>query len=293
MWYRCDIQLPEVAASRLFPQGNHGGRVFRRLVALLADEQNLGLPPAVLNYADGNPDQKLPPVRFAGYARGVSLLGVGKEGAELAQASAPVIHAALTRRARVLLPVHERGGRLSFSPRPFALPYFTAGAVLSPTSGVHKWLQWMDQARDAGVSLAEVPEARAAIEARIEAALLRQVEAIDPSEVVAGRRSSWNLLKSEDDEMTMVRRGDKPFTVTVLATGKPFVETRMNNTARALRAAGGPGPQGNLPLVGVRHIEMTINAELEGIWQVGRLTSSGYGLLHRSNRVAELQEAVA
>lgn len=293
MWYRCDIHLSEVAAARLFPNGGHGGRVFRRLVALMADEDALGLPPAVLNYGDGDPMQKLPPVRFASFARGVSILGVGAEGAELAQAIAPVIHAALTRRARALLPVYERGGETSFSPRPFHAPYFTAGAVLSPTKGVHKWLGWMDSAREHQCSLADIPEAREAIEGRIAAALMRQVDALDPAELENGRRTCWNLLASEDDELAMVRRGDKPFNVRVLTTGKPFVETRMNNTARALRAAGGPGPMGNLPLVGLRHIEFTVDAELKGIWQVGRLTSSGYGLVHAANRVSELAEGVA
>lgn len=291
MWYRCEIKLSEVAAARLFPGANFGGRVFRRLVALMSEEDGLGLPPSVLNYTGGDPSNDFPPVRFGGYANGLLILGVGAEGAELARSIAPVIHAALTRRARALLPVFERSGATSFAPVPFAAPYYCAAAVLSPTKGVQRWLGWMDQAREVGCSLADVPEARAAIEDRIAAALMRQVDALDPADYEAGVRTSWGLLNSEDDEFAMVRRGAKPFTVNLLSAGRPFVETRLNNTARALRDAGGPGPKGNLPLVGVRGLEFTVDAELAGIWQVGRLTSSGYGLVHRANRATDLVEA--
>lgn len=290
MWYRCNIQLPDVVAARLFPQG-FGGRVFRRLVALMCDEDRLQLPPAILNYEAGNPAQSAPPVRFAGYARGVAILGVGPEGAELARAIAPVIHAALTRRAQAILPVSEQSGLVKFSPRPYSARYYLPAAVLSPTRGVHRWLQWIDEARDKGLSLAELPEANSAIADRIEAGLVRQLDSLDPAEAVEGTaRTNWGLLPDESDELTMVRRGSRPFTVTVHSCGKPFVETRMNNTARALRDAGGSAVKGNLPLVGVRAVEVSINAEFDGIWQVGRLTSSGYGLLLKSNRVAELSE---
>lgn len=291
MWYRCEIQLPEVAAARLFPNAQHGGRTFRRLVALMAEQDGLNLPPAVLNYADGEPGQGLPPVRFAGYARGVAILGVGEAGAELARSVAPLIHAALTRRARALLPVFERSGQCTVAPSSFPRRYYIAGAVLSPTKSVHRWLTWIDQANEAGGTLFDIPEAKAAIEDRIECALVRQLDALSPPEMQDGRRTNWGLLASEADEFTMARRGNKPFKVTLLSAGRHFVETRMNNTARALRDAGGPGPKGNLPLVGVRALELSIDAELGGVWQVGRLTSSGYGLLVRSQRTSVMSEA--
>lgn len=290
MWYRCNIQLPDVAAARLFPQG-FGGRVFRRLVALICDEDRLQLPSAILNYDAGNPAQCAPPVRFAGYARGVSILGVGQEGAELARAIAPVIHAALTRRAKALLPVSEQSGQIKFAPRPYAARYFLPAAVLSPTRGVPRWLQWIDEAREKGLSLADLPAANAAIADRLEAGLVRQMDSLDPAEAVDGvARTNWGLLDTESDELAMMRRANKPFTVTVHSCGKSFLETRLNNTARELREAGGSTVKGNLPLVGVRSIEVSINAELDGIWQVGRLTSSGYGLLLKSNRTTALPE---
>ena len=105
-------------------------------------------------------------------------------------------------------------------------------------------------------------------------------------------RSEWGLLVDAEDELTMVRRGERPFTVTVHACGKHFFETRMNASALELQRATGMGPKSSLPILGLKHLEFSVNAELDGIWQIGRRTSSGYGMVLRSGMRGDLPEAV-
>lgn len=312
MWYRCDIELPDDAVAKLFPARAHNGRDFRKLIALLADEMELPLPSQVMNYEDGRPRQGLPPVRFAGYARGVSLLGLGNEGVGLARQAAPLIHSALIRRSGRLLRAFERSGKVQLEPTRLPLSYVTRAVVLSPSkpAALKRWLGWVDQARARGVTLGDIPEAREEMARRLEEALLRQVDALDPPVAKepdwfldpeddetqeGGLVRPWGLLKRDGEgsnELEMQRRGKRPFAVKIKSCGKHFLETRMNERTRERLAQQGQTPPTKLPLVGVHHLEFTVNADLEGLWQVGRLTSSGYGVVHKctGRAVYELKE---
>lgn len=280
-WYRCDYRLSDIAAQRLFAPESHSGRAFRKLVARLCDEQRLSLPPALFNYDEGRPIASLPAVRFLGYARGLSLIGLGDEGVKLAEGAAPVVHAALTKAANAIISVEQRSGAVLLRPTPMPVRYVAKSALLSPTAAVPKWLQWVDMAKEQGCTLAEVPQARDEMAALLEASLQRHMDWLDP--VAAGSlRSQWNMLATQDDEDLMVARGDRPFTVRVISCGKHFLQGRQNHTALALQRNNPDlAVKGSLPLVGVKQIEFTVNAELLGIWQVGRLTSAGNGLVQQ------------
>jgi len=318
-WYRCDFGLTEVAARRLFEGGAHSGRAFRQLLARLSDEHQLGLPPAVFHYDEaGSPQQGPPLLRFIGYARGVALVGVSEAGVALARQVAPTVHAAITRHAEALIRVNERSGVVAFQPTPMPLRYFTPAAALSPTPSLKRWLGWLQESQDQGVPFTDIPAAREAMTRVIEAALVRQMDWLDPVELAleervpalevahaegesledhgsvtrpTKQRTHWSLLESEDDELTMSRRGARPFEVTIHTCGKHFFESRMNASSLALQRATGIGPKSALPILGFKQLEFSVNARLQGVWQIGRRTSSGYGLVIPAKARAEWPEA--
>lgn len=327
-WYRCDFGLTEVAVRRLFEGDAHSGRAFRQLLARLSDENNLGLPPSVFHYNEaGSPLQGPPLLRFIGYAKGVALVGLSQAGVALAREVVPIVHAALTRHAGALIRVNERSGAVTFQPTPMPLRYFAASAALSPTPSLKRWLAWLQESQAQGVAFSAIPAAREAMTRVIEAALVRQMDWLDPVGVAleertpalevahaevaqadggpegqgqgqgggvtrpARQRSHWSLLESEDDELTMARRGPRPFEVTIHSCGKHFFETRMNASSLALQRATGIGPKSALPILGFKQLEFSVNASLQGIWQIGRRTSSGYGLVIPARARAELPEA--
>jgi len=285
MWYQCHIELPPEVQDRLFGPSARNGTTFRRWIAHRKGAGSLDLPSAFFHYGeDGRPLVETEGVataagvRIGWYPRGMSISGVGASAVDVARRCAPLVHAELIRCSGRLLRASEKSGQNTVGIRPalVRLRYACPALIISPTNKPYRWLQWIDQGREAGVSGLMIPPAREWAEKLIAGHLQRQLQLhVEANERVwASDDDEWAAMKSMGGDWS----GTSPFDVRIESAGEKIVINAVNlksrdedSTRKATR-------------VGFRNVELTINADLRGVWGIGRMQSHGYGMLYPASR---------
>ena len=288
MWYRCDFALPDAIQDSLFGPGRRNGGTFRRWVAKQNAALSLGLPPAVFNYGENGKTlnehggvRTGSAIRFGWYPNGMTLMAVGTEGVKLAGEIAPTIQSTLIRQSGKLIQAHVRRGvnTVGIRPKGFRVRYVSPSVVISPSgSGFGKWMSFLNDEKAAGTSALILPEARVWAERLMADQLKQQLRMHDECE-----EGVW---QSDEDEFAASRatggdwNGPSPFDVKIHSSGRPFLVDQISVVNQMI--AKTHGTQKRALKVGFLNVELTINAELTGIWTVGRYLSHGHGMLFKA-----------
>ena len=121
MWTDIHLPLTPEAEERLFGPRGRDRTFFRKKLAALNTQYQLGLPPEFFGYsADGQSnDRGETTIGIGTYAGGLRLVSIGSQASELLQDKAPRIHSALITETNSLIPMHVRSGEHGFELLPY------------------------------------------------------------------------------------------------------------------------------------------------------------------------------
>lgn len=281
MWLQVDFKLSDVGKHRLFGSPEwYGGRLFRRWTALVNDECRLGLPEALFHYNQDNAIGSMPGVRFGWNAGGLRLMAIGAQGVALVRHAAPIIAAQLIKSSQSLVSCHLREGHCQIALRPMQQMYFSPSLVVSRDREVNQWLALVDSARATGTPVLELEQARHMTADVIRSSILRQLE--------LHVREGSNPFIDEDDEAIFARQRD--LRVEVHPTpSRHFLVPAVNSVTTSFLNA--QGRKASKPLLGLAHVQFSVNATLTGLWGCGRMLSHGYGCVMPFQRKLQAKAA--
>lgn len=248
----------------------------------------MDLPPAFFNYGEGGKTlnevggvRMSSGVRVGWFPRGMVVSAVGQEAVAVARNAGPLIQAELIRSSGQLVRAHMHNGvnTVALKPKGVQIRYFCPALVISPDK-VGKWLEFLDAGAQQGVSGLMIPEAKEWAERLIAGHLMRQLQMHAVNE-----EGVW---ETDEDEMQASRlvgsdwTGESPFSVKINSAGKRFVVDKVNALSRMI--ATDHGKVCKKTMVGFGNVELAINAQLSGVWAVGRYQSHGYGVIFPSSQ---------
>lgn len=269
MWHQLDFKLSEQAESRLFRGRPRSPMAFRKLLAALSTKYQIGLPPQFFGYGhDGLPDPHAEITFSMGWApKGVFILAIGSQSAEILLNRAGAINAALMHEAQALIPMSSRGGEHEAHLLPFARRYFINNLMVGTQLRDSFWMRAADAVHAGSTWEAE---AGRKIATTISQGLMRQV--------VYLQRQGDDVEGSLSASLAGSLVGDRPW----FETGQEF-QQRLKVVLHRVGSHAFVKDDHRSRVV-LRHLEFTMQAEIGGPWLIGRLKIEGQGILRLSSR---------
>jgi len=265
MWHRLDFKLTTEAQANLFKGAKRSEKAFRKLLAALDTQYQIGLPPAFFGYgANGQPDSRSEITIGMGCTpNGLSIAATGSTASALLLDRAGAINAALMHAAQALIPMSNRGGEHEANFLPFARRYFISNLAVGNQKSSSFWARAATAVRN-GSNWAQ--EADRKIPMAISRGLLRQAVLLaregDDMEGNVGQLLAKSLVDGVHWKETGNEFGKRLNVQIHSVGGHTYAKLDENRTRLVLK-----------------NIEFSMNGQFEGPWYVGRLKIEGQGLL--------------
>jgi len=246
MWREIKIPLPQHVLDQVFPSsrgGTHSEDV-RNITANLNELADFPLPNLFFNYDEkGRPRNDRAPVRFGSFDKGISVQGVGIDGAKLIESSGHIVRRLWSLAHRTALQEHHYSGKnaIGWAPRPTT--YYIHKLVLDNPKG---WMRDQPDAKNALMAVAEKA---------IKASLLREIDNLhghDP-------QISGSDVLSEWDE----------------------IQFHVSSIESITLCMVNPGSANKAVMPAAKGVRFTSTVDLAGIWHLGRMGARGCGKVRR------------
>lgn len=265
MWHRLDFKLTAEAEANLFKGARRSEKSFRKTLAALDTQYQIGLPPVFFGYGeDGQPDSRSEITIGMGCTpNGLSIVATGSTASALLIDRAGAINAALMHAAQALIPISSRGGEHEANFLPFARRYFISNLAVGNQKSSSFW-------------------ARAATAVRNGSSWTKEADRKIPLAISRGLLRQAVLLAREGDDM---EGNVAPLLAKSLIDAVHWKETghefgkRLNVQIHSVGGHTFAKLDENRTRLVLKHIEFSMNGQFDGPWYVGRLKIEGQGLL--------------
>ncbi len=274
MWHRLDFKLSPEAEKRLFRGEQRSEVAFRKLLASLDTQHQMGLPPTFFGYgANGQPDPQAEITIGMGYTPGgLSIVAIGSSASELLSSRAGAINAGLMHGAQALIPMVSRGGKHEANFLPFDRRFFIHNLAVGNQRSSSFWARAATAVRGGSSWMVEADRK---IPFAISRGLLRQAVYLaregDDLEGNVGPLLAKSLVKDQDNGQSWKETGAE--FGRLLNVKLHSVETHTFAKLDEHRTR----------LV-LKNVEFTMRGDFSGPWYVGRLKIQGQGLILPSSR---------
>lgn len=265
MWSELIFDIPPDVEKRLFGENGKTRYGFRKTLAALNTKHNIGLPSWAFGYLEdgghtANSDRTL---AMGTTERGLRLAALGSTACQMLAERSGSIHAALMIEGGAIFRMFPRSGEHEASFLPFARHYAIPMLVLGKSTKDNFWIKAL-RAVEAGSSW------KAEADRKLPNAIGRSL-----------MRQAVGLINDGDD----IEGNMGAFLAASIAGEKHWHETGTEFGQRLdikIDSVGGHTLVKDADIayrVGLRNVQFTMRASLDGLWYLGRQKIEGRGLM--------------